>query len=376
MLNTNIKKYDDRIYFNATFNNNNLSPPYTDQIIELDQTQNESIVDVPSDFWLTINRFSIPALALPIVQIPIQPNTAEFGFNTDPNQSILSFTFEWGANVSQFYLEFANANLANSPPPVPPVGEEWPHTSYYFVFEYEHMMGMLNRCLLDAFNNLAATPPGSEAPYFELDAQTGIMSLICQRAFYDSSLPIPIRLYMNRAMFKYISSFDIIKQAASATLGRDFLFVINDVPGNYYDPPNLAPVVPPDYFKIDGVGDNYLQNWYTFKQIVFTTGTIPIKFENVTFNDLFNDTNSDLDKTPILTDFEPIFSDIGDARSVIQYFPQGPYRLIDLNSEVPLRRIQISVFWRDEYNILRKLQIPWGTLATLKLLFIRKDTQN
>ena len=112
---------------------------------------------------------------------------------------------------------------------------------------------------------------------------------------------------------------------------------------------------------------NSLYRWNSFKDIVFLTNQIPVVYEYIRSN-----AAGLVNFQPILTDFEPLLTEAGDARSSLQYFPQGPYRLINLNSSIPLKKIDVSVFWKDELNNLYPIQISKGQVLTIKLLFIKK----
>jgi hypothetical protein len=112
---------------------------------------------------------------------------------------------------------------------------------------------------------------------------------------------------------------------------------------------------------------NTLYLWNSFKDLVFISNSMPI------VNEYIKSTTAGLvNFQPIVTDFEPLLAAAGDARSTLQYFPQGPYRLINMNGTIPLKRIDVQVFWKDSEDNLYPILIPKGQPLTIKFLFIKK----
>ena len=74
----------------------------------------------------------------------------------------------------------------------------------------------------------------------------------------------------------------------------------------------------------------------------------------------------------ILSDFEIPVSAVNQYRPEISYTPQAEYRLIDMYENSDLRKIDISVFWKDRFGNLNPFRLQPGCAASLKLLFRHK----
>ncbi len=108
--------------------------------------------------------------------------------------------------------------------------------------------------------------------------------------------------------------------------------------------------------------------------MVFLTSTLPIQNEYIPATAINTSSNSGFAAyRPIITDFVPDLNLAGDTRTRFNYFPQGPYRLITLKSNEPLRRIDLQVFWQDQYQNLYPLSIACNESDTIKIMFIRKS---
>jgi len=118
--------------------------------------------------------------------------------------------------------------------------------------------------------------------------------------------------------------------------------------------------------------------WSCVKQLVFTTALMPIQNELVGLPGVLN-SNSALDTdaqnnnfSPVITDFEVPLVTGDEIKPSVSYSPSGEYRLTDLMSNTPIRSIQISVFWKDQYGVNHPFLLEPGCYSSLKILFRRK----
>lgn len=120
---------------------------------------------------------------------------------------------------------------------------------------------------------------------------------------------------------------------------------------------------------------NTLAYWNSFRNLVFVTGSIPVASEYVPTSVFGPNSGSGINNSrQILTDFEPLLQYAGDSRTNLQYYPQGPYRLVNLETNIPLRRFDVQIFWQDNNNVLRPVYLSRGTEATIKFLFLKKTS--
>lgn len=391
----NVEEDGDNFYVNVVINHNN-SNGAQPSLATFSQNFTNVIIDDPSQWFLSVIRFSIGGQLIPIFIFPIAPFP-----NTDPNKSPFSVTMEYNGNFSpQEFVEY----VPNNPYPVPPgpsaLNPNQTITNYYFVYAYQYMLDMVNTTIAAAFGAIpGGVPMGSLPPYFIYDPNTQLISLIAQSTFYDETLAKPIKLYMNTALQNYFDAIPVhflgYDGFPSVTPGQNFLFQIKDEGNNYYYPPGGQTIVnnvigaqisltttgvtilPPIQWYQMKQEYNVLAYWNSFKNIVFTSGTIPIQYEQAPINNTMSNTSASGTSNffPILTDFNPLISQLaaGAVRSIFQYYVSGPYRLIDLNSHIPLRKVDIQLYWQDNFNNLYPLYIQNGNSINIKLLFVKKD---
>jgi len=120
--------------------------------------------------------------------------------------------------------------------------------------------------------------------------------------------------------------------------------------------------------------------WNPIASVVFCTGMLPVVSTNtsppLTYDDTTNSNltssgnNSNLSN--IISDFEIPVSNNNQYRPIIVYNPSAEYRLIDMNSQLNLNKIDISVFWKTHYGEFIPLRLQPGCAAHIKLLFRHK----
>lgn len=420
----------DNIYFNIEISNPLKSnsyniPPYQNSqnsiLAEYIENLTQPILSNPSQYYLTIARFTVPGLTIPIIDMDIiggQPNP-----NLTPYVLTLSYL---GNDFPENIYYYTGTNL---PLPLPPIPVKQ-QSEYYYIFEYYHMVEMMNITLKRSFTALkAAFPaaPPTEPPFFFLDKNSQLLNLVVQNSYSEVIAGAPtIEVWCNNIFYtrftnamsaKFINdnqpngkdlrylfpptTIPVPVQAVTNPTGTQLLepkyndlYALNSsfstTPAPFPPGTTSAVVRESDDYTLSinnpataGLNNAYLYNtqefvtlqyWNSFKNIVFTTSTIPVQAEYVPATNSSGLTSGgQIAYKPILTDFEPILSRAGDARTLLQYFPSGPYRLIDLLGTQPLQKIDIKIFWQDIYDNLHPLEILANEVASVKLLFIRKE---
>jgi hypothetical protein len=81
--------------------------------------------------------------------------------------------------------------------------------------------------------------------------------------------------------------------------------------------------------------------------------------------------NGILNFSPIVVDFEPDNSDSANPRSIQQYNPVQ-FRYIDMVGIGALKKINVQVYFSDQYLNLYPVYIQVHQLLTIKFMFQRK----
>jgi hypothetical protein len=354
----------NHIYLNININYND-NPDHSCRYLN---TSNSVLIHRPQDYYCAMARVYVALTNVPIMsQYPIQSGPTQ----TNPNLSTMSVTMVYGANTSpQTFCLWVQDDYSV---PVPPPPSANPPTyqpiagNYYFVYDYLTFMYTVNIALATAFAAIPGGPPGgSEAPYLQFE--NGLFSLVCQRAFYDLTLPTPIKIYFNSALHDYFIGIDQIKYSDISPIGEDYLINVVNLYNNWYNPSYVVPSTPPLYYIFTQQYSS-LNVFNDLLGVSFESNRLPLRKEYAGAN-LSNGT---VISKPVIADFNLIYtaSELA-VRSAIQY-TATLYRLIDIIGDDPIQTIDMNVqFYNKNYKYFPIILDP-SESCSMKLVFIKKD---
>ena len=127
--------------------------------------------------------------------------------------------------------------------------------------------------------------------------------------------------------------------------------------------------------------------WSPVQSIVFSTSLLPVQNSLLSKPVIFNFWNGLISKSvggnsnnnvtaPVLTDFELQGATGTSSQVRITYTPTAEYRMLDLRGTTPVNAVEVSVFWKDKFSNLHRFQLAAGCVASIKILFRRKDFYN
>lgn len=336
------------------------------------QTFTQEFLNKGTDYNLAVIRFRIPISGIPYFYFRIQEGLGQ----TNPNLGIYSFTMVDVLSGDEFteYVDFIPYDLTVSEPAPPSNNNGFQNieTRYYNVYDVSGWIFMLNSTLKTCFNNLKAahpTNPVTEAPFLLYDPVTQLISYVVTYNYLTSG---QIETFFNENLQGF---FDSLEYSLFNNVTKFGLFIVYAQPlgstvySNGYSKYAVAPTNPPAYIEMKG---NYVgvEKFAGLRAFVIKTSLLPIRYENTNSTDI----GGDLSEDTILTDFN--VSDYYGNRSDVIFFPQGPYRLIDILSSTPLRSIDLQIFWKDKNGFLRPMFVYAGDTLTIKLGFITKGQSN
>jgi len=426
-LKSDVYDSEDHIYYNVIISNQN---DFSIQA-EFVENRVQPIIDDPSEYYLSIVRFLVPGQNVPIfvfaptvyedrnskvITMPYNPASPVLLTSTlVPSYSI---TLSFGGNDYQQFISYNPLTVTSSS-----------EAGYYFVYSYQNMIDMINAAFASAFEAMHASgspSPATYPPYLTFNPVTQIVTLNAETTAgaYVASTPGGdyVKIYMDNILYSFFESFENFFNSEYAVNGKNYQIIVknngtnvsatsnspdpitfptwqsvipyflNDVvfnptDNNFYTAlgPNLgqrpdltvgvswalSPAPPAHYTgAIFQMSQEFpsLYNWNSFRNIVFTTGSIPIQAE---YQPSLNGDGAQ-NYRRILTDFQPVVAQGPDARSYFQYFPQSEYRLVSFTSNQPLRRFDLKIYWESNQNQLFPLLIPPFDEASIKFLFRKK----
>jgi len=339
------------IYFNISITSNNQQrltyPSYN-------ITRTRNIIDKASDYYLSIIRFTIPAYYVPILVTPMQ----------DENFTEYSVTLHWKAEtgLAPYYFQAFVPDIDN--------GVDNVVNSSNYVYTYTSFCQAMEVAFQTAFEALLAAHPiagDPHHPFIIFDPTTSLFQLWAQAdVFDDHDATIPgeplVDIYMNDKLFALFGSFWSKRFNAGSGFsanGADVKLIVNG-----YGLTQSYSEADVDLYTVMTQDFSTIYNWNPYKKIIMVTNLLPTQSEFV---------KGEGDGTlKILTDFEPS-NDVGDVRSVYQYYPTSQYRLTDLLSDSPIRNVDLQVYWQDLDGTLTPIYVPWNGQITIKMAFLHKS---
>jgi hypothetical protein len=395
---------DDHVYYNISIPNNGTVPIPA----SFAESRTTPLISDPSQYYLSVVRFNIPSSLIPLLNFPDPPST----------NSRYSITLHYrGADYRQFLQYIPYNNLL----PTNPLSQA--------VYSYGQMCDMINTAFALAFTALQTANPGltdpSLPPLIVYNPVTNLFSILVQPSYNLSNEGFAITIYMNTLLYGFFQNFESSFFGNNTLNGKDYQILTNTTNlfqqplvqlsqgftgaptwnnattygagaivfylGQYYQSvaagnvahqPNTSPAFWNNYTGFDAYNiiqesiSNYL--FSGFRNISFVSGSIPVLNENLNAQQQTNalgPLTGGSNSRSILTDFEPSILS-GDAKSNYQYFPQGEYRLIELQSTDPLKKMDITIYYQDQFQNLYPVMIPPQSLATIKILFRRKGVKS
>jgi len=278
---------------------------------------------------------------------------------------------------------------------------------YYYVYNYEVFINMINQTLTNAFwgvNGARYASIGGVKPWlsasgttvstyqppsmsFNVDALTAILT--GDNAIFSQTTltTTPSFIYFNQSLSTLFNSFPYEFQNVrpESPLWSYIVFNTNAGAGLYIVSTYSAlGVITPAYTAIQVYQDHQTASLMNpVQSIVFTSTLLPVVMENVGTPSILNGTapnsitlGSTANIFPVVTDFIVPFSATNGYVPDISYVPNGEYRLVDLYGESPCNQVDIQVFWKDQYGLLHPFLLGSGCSGSLKLMFRRKDYNN
>lgn len=357
---------NDNVYVNIVINGpSTMYPPTIGNavvneqpvIAEYSENKTEPFLSTPSEYYLSVIRFTVPLNKVPLFIMPIIPNQG------NPNESTLAIGFTYLTTNYESYVTYIPDNNLSAPVQNAPVQVVTP---YYYVYSYGALIAMFNATLsaLWTSSGLAAVYPSLIVPYFYYNTTLELVQLIVPHIFADGS--VVLSMFINESSLRFLDAFQFKFNGYNNVAGNDYYFVLQNQTQFFY-PPYSGTGTSTYYIYTQEY--NMLYYWASLRKIVITSNGLPILNEIIPAPG-----NSGVSVSfPIITDFVPQISDAGDTKSIAIYNPSSQYRLVDLTGSVSLSKLDIRLYWQDIAGNLYNIFISSGQQVTLKLGFFKKS---
>ena len=286
----------------------------------------QPILSKPNDYELAVIRFSLPSTSIPL-------------FVFEDNKYSLSLKI--GTNEYTNFLSWV------------------PNSAVYdtkYIFIVQDLIDFMNTSLAQAFTDLNAanTITSTKPPFMSFSSVTNLMTLNVPQSYLTDGITI----YSNEELYLKINTFQDFYYESPSQGQLNYRIVIQDLFDNVatYNATNYFTSTQ-QYATINALRD--------LRSIQFLTSQIPVNRElegaqtNITSN--------------TLTDFEPIQENTFLGAGLLQFYPQGPLRYIDLLSKHELHTIDLTINWVSKTGIVYPYYLQGEQSATIKLMFRKKE---
>jgi uncharacterized protein YcfL len=378
-----IRDNPDHIYYDLTARSYASNVTDTSVPIRLSDTRSNPIINDISMYEMSIVRFQVDTFSESLPVLLFQTER----FSVDPNIGIYTVTLEYNDGAGGLTSSSAE-NLIWSPQlkdeqvPSSPVSNPsgiQSFTPYYYVYNFQYFINLINEALTRAMDKLKALVAPVlntvEEPWLVWnDNQTA--TLYARESHFDSDVvdPTPkVNIYFNRALYSILSSLPSVKFGLNSPDNKYYQILVKRYNG--------AKVVTLPNFGIDKlieVPQEYptTDQFTPISSIMFTTSTIPVIANQMSNATVYIDGQpNQLNQS--YNQFANVLTDISSTdmayKPSLLYVAQGEYRMISLmNNRQPLNQVDIEVFWVDKVGVKRAVFLPPNASVTLKLMFRKK----
>ncbi len=426
--------YPDIVYYNLDIINGKTKDEGigSNPLARFNETRDTPIIKDSSKYYFSIVRFTMngsdKTLPMFIPRIRLgqsNPNLTiyEIGLQVD-----ISYDFPDGVGSQQFTLTTADG--AGNPEAAPILYEPQNvnlrepqgtietqdlESEYYYVYNYDHWIRLVNKTFLAAWENLntefrkrqatLGVSPGNVVdltttePELYYNRNTERFSIYADtngfggdaRLSKDTNSDESFRIYFNSNMYGLFSFFPHNylggDNQSSNGIGKGFateILVENQLGLNIYRPvrPDITSVSNlPSYYVVDQDFTSTSTLWSPVASLVFVSTLIPVQNEQTGQPVKFGAGNVQI---PVGTQsaFQPIVTDIALANTnanayneFVSYIPSAEYRISTLsNSPQEVRNIDIQVFWKSRLDgNLIPIELFNLSNIQVKIMFRRRD---
>ena len=366
-------------YFNLSIGNidkENAGLPYDwdKASAGLDANLTDALLENPSQYFMSVQRFSIPLLNIPLSISTIQTS------QPDINKTIFSFNIVIDNIYSsgQQFIQHQPGYLPDTLPvsPVGPVQDF--SSSYYYVYSINQLLRMWNECLVRCFNavNLVAPVPKrlTNIPFFYY--KNGLINLYAPKLdnYVNGSSSLTAlgpKIYLNNSMYQYVSTMNYYNVTDNNLSGLDNYFIF-DAYLNGADEQTIGAIT---YNTMTETSTGI--SYYSFLKSIVISTNMNIRSETY-FNTNANIPISNLNYNSILTDFLPDVSRVGSEQVYYVYnAPSISTRLFEFQQTTPLKNISFQINITDKYDNMYPLYNYKNVIpATIKIGFFKKSLFN
>ena len=380
------------VYLNLDVVNNSTT---TSQPLVFNETRNMPFLTNSQDYFCSVVRFTLQTSnSLPVFIPDILTGQSDYNKTVYAiTMSLTKYTKDVSGNITSTdvfgnsrYITYNSLDFTQ-PEPAPPTTRVDTSSSYYFIYNINDWVDMVNftfrlltQEIISSFQG-AGKPVSFKPPFITYDITNGLFTIHSDNSVdavgssgnFDLKIAFNARLYNILPFSSKLEQFPPI--GATITNTNYILNLFNKSDANIsvvYSSSDKA-----ERYIILQTEFSPLPLLNPIRNIYFTSNTLPIQPTLASPPKVIGDTNIATgsvsgDILNIITDYSLAVSASNNYNGEIIYQPAGELRLIELNSVPYLNRVDISAFWEDRRGQSYPIYLPSGANANIKLLFRHK----
>ena len=345
-------------YFNATILCQKTDPNSNDYLAQFEDTTAQNIVSRIGDYEFAIARYSMEGANIPI----FIPSISNGNITTYTIQIAIDIAgINYGSGELSLIYTSPNSTVSSSDP------------SYYYIYNYDSFVSMVNAGFQQALANLKTNNPSvsfqTTAPILTYDGASNLFSIFCDaKSCISNTAGEQMTITFNNDLYTLLKTFNF------QTIANNYrqLIVSNKIT-------NTASQNGIDYWVATQTAPSTSNCWTPVQSIIFTSDSVSLKPEiignvSVVGNGLTLGANNSNNNQTMITDIVLDLTRSSDYFSeMISYVP-SMYRWIDLSDGSNLRTFKFSVFWLNKFTQERMpVLLSNNGCITLKVLFQKKQ---
>lgn len=388
------------------------NPPAT-----YNEMRDTPLINDSSKYYFSIIRAQINGgLTLPVFIPTIEPN------QSNPNLTIykigLTLDVDYTIGTPKTQTFDASANIIFQPQsttiPTPPPPLNIPQnfgTEYYFVYDYQHWVDLVNntfQVIFADFNNQfqawylanGGSSPAPKlittAPFMYYNSDSKRFELYCDRYGFGGAdrtsngngADESFKLYFNSNMYGLFSSFpneyeggDLAVNNQANLDGYAYEILVKNQLGKNVYTNALTPSPSKTYWVVDQQWISTSTLWSPIANLSFVSTLIPIIPESTAPPIQYGQGNAVIPFSgqsafvPLITDIVVPVSSADEYRGLITFTPTSEFRLATLiNSPTEIRNLDFQIYWKNRLDgNLYPFRLFNKSSISLKCMFRRRD---
>ncbi len=320
----------------------------------LQEKREQPILTVPTSFYqLELQSMSCD------VKLPVfQPLLS----GVDANTTIYEISMKYNGLTKTHTVQYVPQTKN-----IPSTNQE-----YYRVYNYSHVVDeIINPALKDCFDSLAAAEslPTAKTPYIIINPETKKLSVVLDKAGFDSNLASPIEIFFDRATERLLGGFPYDYDDSSINTYAQLKAFANSS-NEVSDSGDIDIYIEQEY-------SSPLSTWSSVKSIALIASTMPIRgmllgIDNGPEYAASDASSSALTSSRSLNIITEIPVNEMPSGSTITYHPQYK-KLIDMTNQEQFQQIYLQFYYSDSAHY-HPLTLPvTGHMEVVLAFHLRQD---